>query len=74
LILNRYLDKLPSFYLHFVGRTATTWWREYTLKISSIECKIKEYFPNGIFENGWIEIESNICNNKKGENKVWSID
>ncbi|CAG8807802.1 36006_t:CDS:2, partial [Gigaspora margarita] len=72
--LFRYLDKLPSFQLHFVGRTANTWWREYTLKITGVECKIKEYFPNGMFDNRWIEIESNICNNEKAENQVWSID
>ncbi|RIB19726.1 hypothetical protein C2G38_2082472 [Gigaspora rosea] len=72
--LFRYLNKLPSFNLQSVGRTATTWWREYTLKITSVECKIKEYFPNGMFENGWIELESNICNNEKGESKVWSIN
>ncbi|CAG8776014.1 7822_t:CDS:2, partial [Gigaspora rosea] len=35
-----------------------------------VECKIKEYFPNGMFENGWIELESNICNNEKGESKI----
>ncbi|CAG8736979.1 2174_t:CDS:2, partial [Dentiscutata erythropus] len=40
-------------------RTATTWWREYTLKIIGVECKIKEYFPNGMFKNGWIEINNN---------------
>ncbi|CAG8490152.1 7500_t:CDS:2, partial [Dentiscutata heterogama] len=65
-------NALPSFQLQSVGRTATSWWREYTLKIMSVECKIKEYFPNGMFENGWIEIESSISNKKEklnGENK-----
>ncbi|CAG8749121.1 3095_t:CDS:1, partial [Racocetra persica] len=80
-----YLDKLPSFQLHFVGRSMTTWWREYTLKIIGVECKIKETFPNGMFENGWIEAKSTNCNHEndkfisevQGSNsdkKVWSID
>ncbi|CAG8731684.1 3366_t:CDS:1, partial [Cetraspora pellucida] len=58
---------------------------EYTLKIVEVECKIKETFPNGMFENGWIEIKSTNCNNEndnfsnnvQGSNnnsKVWSID
>ncbi|CAG8745877.1 1207_t:CDS:1, partial [Racocetra fulgida] len=77
---------LPSFQLHLVGRSMTTWWREYTLKIIDVECKIKETFPNGMFENGWIEVKSTTNCNKENDkfinevqesnidNKVWSID
>ncbi|CAG8811762.1 8221_t:CDS:2, partial [Cetraspora pellucida] len=38
---------------------------EYTLKSVEVECKIKETFPNGMFENGWIEIKPTNFNNEK---------
>ncbi|CAG8488620.1 6585_t:CDS:2 [Paraglomus brasilianum] len=53
--LFRYLGKLPTFDLHFVGRTSLTWWRLYTLRIAGVSCRIKEVFPNGMFTSGWID-------------------
>jgi len=53
--LSSYLGKLPTFDLHFVGRTSLTWWRLYTLRIAGVSCRIKEVFPNGMFTSGWID-------------------
>ncbi|CAG8792853.1 16310_t:CDS:2 [Dentiscutata erythropus] len=52
-------------------------------KIAGVECKIKEIFPNGMFENGWIGLtdfsneKENLINGKqelKSINKAWFID
>ncbi|RUS24092.1 hypothetical protein BC938DRAFT_474136 [Jimgerdemannia flammicorona] len=53
--LFRYLDKLPKFVLHAVGRRNQTWWRKYSLRMRGVECRIRETFPSGMFEDGWLE-------------------
>ncbi|CAG8591947.1 10471_t:CDS:2 [Funneliformis mosseae] len=68
--LFRYLDKLPSFHLNYVGRTEKTWWREYSLYIPGVECHIKETFPSNMFENseGTIDGDDN-----DGSTKTWKV-
>ncbi|KAG0016826.1 hypothetical protein BGZ82_000930 [Podila clonocystis] len=38
----RYLDRLPSFELHGLGRTEQTFWREYSLKSPGVDCRLLE--------------------------------
>uniref|UniRef100_A0A1D1YT43 tRNA dimethylallyltransferase n=1 Tax=Anthurium amnicola TaxID=1678845 RepID=A0A1D1YT43_9ARAE len=57
--LFRYLDKLPSFHLHYIGKSKKVWWREYSLYISGVECHIKEIFPSNLFDNGWLNGDNN---------------
>nr|CAG8529138.1 6888_t:CDS:2 [Entrophospora candida] len=71
--LFRYLDKLPSFKLHSIGRTLNTWWREYTLKISGVECNIKEVFPNNIFENDWLLNNNYKVVEDEQDIKIWNF-
>ncbi|KAF9581352.1 hypothetical protein BGW38_001666 [Lunasporangiospora selenospora] len=51
----RYLDKLPSFDLHGLGRTDQTFWREYSLGIPGVDCRLLEVFPSTLFEENWLE-------------------
>ncbi|CAG8517449.1 10321_t:CDS:2 [Ambispora gerdemannii] len=51
----RCFEKLPDFQLLLIGRTDTTWWREYSLCIDGMECYIKEIFPKNLFKNEWID-------------------
>ncbi|RUS19035.1 hypothetical protein BC937DRAFT_88056 [Endogone sp. FLAS-F59071] len=53
--LFRYFDKLPKFILHAVGRRRHSWWREYSLRMSGVECRIRETFLVDMFEEGWFE-------------------
>ncbi|KAG0000583.1 hypothetical protein BGZ80_005965 [Entomortierella chlamydospora] len=53
----RYLDKLPSFELHGLGRTEKTFWREYSLKIPGVDCRFLEVLPSSLFDENWLEKE-----------------
>ncbi|KAI1300713.1 hypothetical protein EDD11_006025 [Mortierella claussenii] len=58
----RYLDRLPSFELHELGRTEKTFWREYSLKIPGVDCRLLEVLPSSLFEDNWLEKqEEQIC-------------
>ncbi|GBB84962.1 hypothetical protein RclHR1_11550004 [Rhizophagus clarus] len=61
--LFRYLDKLPSFHLHYIGKSTKIWWREYSLHIPGVECYIKETFPNNLFDNDWLNEDQNNLTN-----------
>lgn len=50
-----YHDKLPKFVLHAVGRRSQSWWRDYSLRMPGVECRIRETFPVGMFEEGWYQ-------------------
>ncbi|KAF9397423.1 hypothetical protein BGX21_008886 [Mortierella sp. AD011] len=52
-----YLDKLPSFELHGLGRTEKTFWREYSLKIPGVDCRFLEALPSSLFDENWLEKE-----------------
>ncbi|KAF9348045.1 hypothetical protein BGX26_000498 [Mortierella sp. AD094] len=62
----RYLDKLPSFELHGLGRTEKTFWREYSLKIAGVDCRLLEVLPSSLFDENWLEKES--------EEISWDVD
>ncbi|KAF9169870.1 hypothetical protein BGX21_003522 [Mortierella sp. AD011] len=62
----RYLDKLPSFELHGLGRTEKTFWREYSLKISGVDCRLLEVLPSSLFDENWLE--------KEPEEISWDVD
>ncbi|KAG0250686.1 hypothetical protein BG011_008181 [Mortierella polycephala] len=51
----RYLDRLPSFDLHGLGRTEDTFWREYSLRIPGVDCRLLEVFPSTLFDDKWLE-------------------
>jgi hypothetical protein len=75
----RYLDKLPSFHLHYIGKTTKIWWREYSLHISGVECYIKETFPNNLFDNDWLlNGDHNSLKKMNGCNgddlKIWKLE
>ncbi|KAF9976404.1 hypothetical protein BGZ65_007851 [Modicella reniformis] len=55
----RYLDRLPSFELHGLGRTNNnkTFWREYSLGIPGVECRLLEVLPSAMFDENWINTE-----------------
>ncbi|KAG0276021.1 hypothetical protein BGZ96_003514 [Linnemannia gamsii] len=58
----RYLDKLPSFDLHGLGRTEKTFWREYSLKIPGVDCRLLEVFPSTLSEDGWLHApDEEVC-------------
>ncbi|KAG0053989.1 hypothetical protein BGZ83_012158 [Gryganskiella cystojenkinii] len=52
----RYLDKLPSFELHGLGRTENTFWREYSLRIPGVDCRLLEVFPNSLSSDNWLDL------------------
>jgi len=54
----RYLDRLPSFELHGLGRTEKTFWREYSLRIPGVDCRLLEVMPSSLFDDNWLEKES----------------
>ncbi|KAG0000271.1 hypothetical protein BGZ79_006113 [Entomortierella chlamydospora] len=62
----RYLDKLPSFELHGLGRTEKTFWREYSLKIAGVDCRLLEVLPSSLFDENWLE--------KEPEEISWDVD
>ncbi|KAF9109090.1 hypothetical protein BGX27_008017 [Mortierella sp. AM989] len=62
----RYLDKLPSFELHGLGRTEKAFWREYSLKIKGVDCRLLEVLPSSLFDEKWLEKES--------EEISWDVD
>ncbi|KAF8951688.1 hypothetical protein BGZ46_003853 [Entomortierella lignicola] len=62
----RYLDKLPSFELHGLGRTEKTFWREYSLKIAGVDCRLLEVLPSSLFDENWLE--------KEAEEISWGVD
>ncbi|KAF8928348.1 hypothetical protein BGZ58_009707 [Dissophora ornata] len=62
----RYLDRLPSFELHGLGRTEKTFWREYSLKIPGVDCRLLEVLPSSMFEESWLE--------KEPEDISWDVD
>ncbi|KAF9355775.1 hypothetical protein BGX34_010259 [Mortierella sp. NVP85] len=51
----RYLDRLPSFELHGLGRTEKTFWREYSLRIPGVDCRLLEVMPSSLFDDNWLE-------------------
>ncbi|KAG9320242.1 hypothetical protein KVV02_002932 [Mortierella alpina] len=51
----RYLDRLPSFELHGIGRTDKTFWREYSLTIPGVDCRLLEVLPSALFDENWLE-------------------
>ncbi|KAG0203353.1 hypothetical protein BGX28_004350 [Mortierella sp. GBA30] len=51
----RYLDRLPSFELHGLGRTDKTFWREYSLRIPGVDCRLLEVLPSALFDDNWLE-------------------
>ncbi|KAF9946024.1 hypothetical protein BGZ72_000755 [Mortierella alpina] len=53
----RYLDRLPSFELHGLGRTDKTFWREYSLTIPGVDCRLLEVLPSALFDENWLEKE-----------------
>ncbi|KAK3815990.1 MAG: hypothetical protein J3R72DRAFT_461216 [Linnemannia gamsii] len=59
----RYLDRLPSFDLHGLGRTERTFWREYSLKIPGVDCRLLEVFPSTLSNDGWLFTpnEEDVC-------------
>ncbi|CAO3571173.1 unnamed protein product [Mortierella alpina] len=59
----RYLDRLPSFELHGLGRTDKTFWREYSLTIPGVDCRLLEVLPSALFDENWLEKEQDgdIC-------------
>ncbi|KAF9944654.1 hypothetical protein BGZ70_004454, partial [Mortierella alpina] len=62
----RYLDRLPSFDLHGLGRTKNTFWREYSLRIPGVDCRLLEVFPSTLFDDHWIE--------KPEEDISWEVE
>ena len=52
----RYLDKLPSFELHGLGRTSHTFWREYSLRIPGVDCRLLEVFPSSLSADNWLDM------------------
>ena len=62
----RYLDRLPSFDLHGLGRTENTFWREYSLRIPGVDCRLLEVFPSTLFDENWIE--------KPEEDISWEVE
>ncbi|KAF9434236.1 hypothetical protein BGZ76_008346 [Entomortierella beljakovae] len=61
----RYLDRLPLFELHGLGRTENTFWREYSLKISGVDCRLLEVLPTSLFNEDWL--------NKESEEISWEV-
>ncbi|KAF9392388.1 hypothetical protein CPB97_002079 [Podila verticillata] len=62
----RYLDRLPSFELHGLGRTEQTFWREYSLRIPGVDCRLLEVMPSALFDEGWL---------KRAEESInWEVD
>ncbi|CAH1758000.1 12179_t:CDS:2 [Entrophospora sp. SA101] len=47
--------------------------REYTLKISGVECNIKEVFPNNIFENDWLLNNNYKVVEDEQDIKIWNF-
>ncbi|KAF9564314.1 hypothetical protein EC968_004586 [Mortierella alpina] len=62
----RYLDRLPSFDLHGLGRTENTFWREYSLRIPGVDCRLLEVFPSTLFDDNWID--------KPEEDISWEVE
>ncbi|KAG0346011.1 hypothetical protein BGZ54_005370, partial [Gamsiella multidivaricata] len=62
----RYLDRLPSFELHGLGRTEKTFWREYSLQIPGVYCRLLEVLPSALFDENWLE--------KQEEPISWEVD
>ncbi|KAG0074474.1 hypothetical protein BGZ92_003370 [Podila epicladia] len=62
----RYLDRLPSFELHGLGRTEQTFWREYSLRIPGVDCRLLEVMPSALFDEGWLERAEETIN--------WEVD
>ncbi|KAF9311880.1 hypothetical protein BG003_006866 [Podila horticola] len=62
----RYLDRLPSFELHGLGRTEQTFWREYSLRIPGVDCRLLEVMPSALFDQGWLERAEETIN--------WEVD
>ncbi|KAF8923635.1 hypothetical protein BGZ52_009405, partial [Haplosporangium bisporale] len=62
----RYLDRLPSFELHGLGRTEQTFWREYSLRIPGVDCRLLEVMPSALFDEGWLERAEESIN--------WEVD
>ncbi|KAF9160866.1 hypothetical protein DFQ26_005116 [Actinomortierella ambigua] len=62
----RYLDRLPSFDLHGLGRTENTFWREYSLRIPGVDCRLLEVFPSTLSEDGWLD--------KAPDNISWDVE
>ncbi|KAG0210101.1 hypothetical protein BGX33_005131 [Mortierella sp. NVP41] len=58
----RYLDRLPSFDLHGLGRTERTFWREYSLRIPGVDCRLLEVFPSTLSNDGWLNApDEEVC-------------
>ncbi|KAG0028939.1 hypothetical protein BGZ81_004290 [Podila clonocystis] len=62
----RYLDRLPSFELHGLGRTEQTFWREYSLRIPGVDCRLLEVMPSALFDEKWLERAEETIN--------WEVD
>jgi hypothetical protein len=62
----RYLDRLPSFELHCLGRTEKTFWREYSLWIDGVDCRILEVMPSSMFNPDWLDTPSDVTS--------WEVD
>ncbi|KAG0318442.1 hypothetical protein BGZ99_005686 [Dissophora globulifera] len=62
----RYLDRLPSFELHNLGRTEKTFWREYSLSIPEVDCRLLEVLPSSMFDDNWLLEDP--------EDIVWEIE
>lgn len=65
-LLVRYLDRLPSFELHGLGRTEQTFWREYSLRIPGVDCRLLEVMPSALFDERWLERAEESIN--------WEVD
>ncbi|KAG0244596.1 hypothetical protein BGX31_008860 [Mortierella sp. GBA43] len=62
----RYLDRLPSFELHGLGRTQKTFWREYSLQIPGVDCRLLEVLPSSLFDENWLD--------KEAEEISWDVE
>ncbi|KAG0334020.1 hypothetical protein BG004_000595 [Podila humilis] len=62
----RYLDRLPSFELHTLGRSDKTFWREYSLHIPGVHCRLLEVMPSALFDQGWLEMAEEMID--------WDVD
>ncbi|RUP45270.1 hypothetical protein BC936DRAFT_148391 [Jimgerdemannia flammicorona] len=72
-LFRSYLDKLPKFVLHAVGRHNQTWWRKYSLRKTGVECRI----PSGTFEDGWLKANTHaslVFEPELEEDTVWEFE
>ncbi|KAI9201907.1 uncharacterized protein BJ171DRAFT_427130 [Polychytrium aggregatum] len=60
-LFSRYLNVLPEFKLLKVGKSESSFWRDYSLSCPGIECILREVFPLSVFE-----IEAEACSETDG--------